>query len=217
MLGSLSTSHPLSLHFRRWPHKKSDKFLHHSGNFSGWSSSEDFVLIQEMNLVFYICQFNVHETPKFETLLILRELPALGQKDFCNAGSNDDEITSRGSTPCCWEKRDCQEWISQSNNSSFQPLSSVKQGFKLWFNQFLADITWNLSIPQDFSRHRPVNEQYGAADLLGSVKKDRNGDRPCDSTKAQQVFSETTVGSNKKWLHIMSEQLGPSNLDLEAK
>ena len=134
MLGSLSTSHPLSLHFRRWPHKKSDKFLHHSGNFSGWSSSEDFVLIQEMNLVFYICQFNVHETPKFETLLILRELPALGQKDFCNAGSNDDEITSRGSTPCCWEKRDCQEWISQSNNSSFQPLSSVKQGFKLWFN-----------------------------------------------------------------------------------
>ena len=212
MLGSLSTSHPLSLHFRRWPHKKSDKFLHHSGNFSGWSSSEDFVLIQEINLVFYICQFNVHETPKFETLLIL---PALGQKDFCNAIGNDDEITSRGSTPCCWEKRDCQEWISQSNNSSFQPLSSVKQGFKLWFSfwPISLEICQSLRISPDTVLWTNNME----ADLLGRVKKDRNGDRPCDSTKAQQVFSETTVGSNKKWLHIMSEQLGPSNLDLEAK
>ena len=77
---------------------------------------------------------------------------------FCNGG-NGDEVTG-GSTPCCWEKRDCQKWISQSNNRGFQLLSSVKQRFKLWFHQFLADISkCQFFHAQDFSR--PACEQYG--------------------------------------------------------
>ena len=129
---------------------------------------------------------------------------------FCNGG-NGDEVTG-SSTPCCWEKT----WLSEMNLSIKQQRLSAFIFSQTAIQALISSVSGRyleMSI-LPCSGFLQASLWTIWSDLLGSVKKDRNGDQPCDSTELS-MSSQRAPGAVIK--SVQSDHLGPSNSDLEAK